>query len=242
MNNPIYIFFLTFFLTSCAIKKIATTDFSLPPKDPAELIKRVEVNNNLSDWTTLKGKANVSQKDRQIKLSINIKSKKDSIIWISARGPFGVEIIRGQITLDSICVLNRINQTYFTKPIDALRDLTKLDLSFYDVQEIITANINILKNNYTLQINEAGFYLKSKNSSYFVNTNYRVETITKKKKKERLELQFLNYQAKDRFPRRLVLKVESKENFEIAINYSQVEFRKPKKLLFEIPYSYNEEK
>ena len=46
-----------------------------------ELIKRVEANNTLSDWTILKGKANVSQKDRQIKLSINIKNKKDSIIW-----------------------------------------------------------------------------------------------------------------------------------------------------------------
>ena len=139
-------------------------------------------------------------------------------------------------------MLNRINQTYFKKPIDALRDLTKLDLSFYDIQEMITANTNILKNIYTLQKNEAGFYLKSKNISYFVNTNYRVENITKKKKKERLDLQFLNYHAKDRFPRRLVLKVESKETFEIAINYSQVEFRNPKKILFEIPYSYNEEK
>ena len=99
MNNPIYIFFLTIFLTSCGIKKIATTDFSIPPKNSTELIKRVEANNTLSDWTILKGKANVSQKDRQIKLSVNIKNKKDSIIWISARGPFGVEIIRGQIIL-----------------------------------------------------------------------------------------------------------------------------------------------
>ncbi len=240
MNKPLYFFFLTFFLSSCGIKKIATTDFSIPPKNSTELIKRVEAKKTLSDWTTLKGKANISQKDRQIKLSINI--KKDSIIWISARGPFGVEIIRGQITLDSIYVLNRINQTYFIKPIYALRDLIKLDFSFYDIQEMVTANPKILKNNYTLQVNEAGFYLKSKNTSYFVNNNYRVENIKKIKKKESLEFQFLNYQTKDRFPRRLVLKVEAKENFEISINYSQVEFRKPKKILFEIPYSYNEEK
>ena len=52
----------------------------------------------------------------------------------------------------------------------------------------------------------------------------------------------MNYQSKDRFPRQLVLKVKSIENFEITINYSQVEFRKPKKILFEIPYSYNEKK
>ena len=67
-------------------------------------------------------------------LSINIKNRKDSIIWLSASGPFGIEIIRAQLTPDSIYFVNRINKTYLIKPASHVKGFIKSELSFYDLQ------------------------------------------------------------------------------------------------------------
>ena len=127
MNKLLYLFVVAVFLGSCAIKKIATTDFSIPPKNTGELIKRVNSKNNYPQWLSLKGKAKITQKGQDVTVRLNIKNRKDSIIWISASGPFGIEIIRAQLTVDSIYVINRIKKTYLIKPAGEIRSFIKSD-------------------------------------------------------------------------------------------------------------------
>ena len=240
MNKPLYLVVLVAFLSSCGIKKITTTNFSVPPKNAAELITRVNSKNSYPQWLSLKGKANIAQKDQEITVSINIKNRKDSIIWISASGPFGIEIIRAQLTPDSIYFVNRINKTYLIKPASRVKDFIKLDLSFYDVQEIIVANPKILKKNYKLEVNEIGFYLVADNFSYSITNNYRIQNVKRSENTNSLEFILEDYQEVDNFPRKLTLKVEAEKTFETTINYLKVEVNKSQKILFEIPDSYDE--
>jgi hypothetical protein len=247
MNKLFYLVVLVIFLSSCGIKKITTTDFSVPPKNTTELITRVNSKNSYPQWLSLKGRANIVQKNQNISVSISIKNRKDSIIWISASGPFGIEIIRAQLTPDSIYFVNRINKTYLIKPASQVKDFIKLDLSFYDLQDMITANPKIFKKNYKLEVaeiwrrcDEAEFYLTSDNLSYSITSNYRVQNVKFFNNKSNFEFTLEDYQEADNFPRKLTLKVEAEEIFETTINYLKVEFNKLQKILFEIPDSYDE--
>ena len=80
MNKFFSLVTLTVILSSCVAKKITTTDFSVPPKNAVELIKRVNSKNSYPQWLSLTGKAQIVQKEQDITLSIHIKNRKDSII------------------------------------------------------------------------------------------------------------------------------------------------------------------
>ena len=243
MSKLIYFFLIMMFIISCGVKKTSTTYHYNSPQEIEEIIAMVEKNNNSAcDWMTINGRLDITQHDRKITVRINIKSKKDSVIWASVRGPFGVELIRGKITQDSVYFINRIKKTYFIKPIDAIFQGIKSGIKFYDIQEFLTASPKISARNFTLNVVNEGFYLNSTNSNYFVNKNYRIENIVKTRKKFSLEYKF-NYDQKIGFNRRtLVLTHEGKKYFQMILDCSKIEFTKPKKTLFEIPESYNEEK
>jgi hypothetical protein len=126
------------------------------------------------------------------------------------------------------------------KPLSQVKEFIKLDLSFYDVQGIITANPKILKKNYKLELNKTGFYLTSENFSYFITNNYKIQNVKGSDNTNTLEFSLDDYQEIDNFPRKLTLKSEGEEAFEITINYSKVEFNKLQNIIFQIPDSYDE--
>ena len=239
MNNQLYLFCAALFLSFCGIKN-TSTDFSASPKNATELIEKVKSKNNHPQWLNLKGSANILQKNQNLTVKINIENRKDSIIWISASGPFGIEIIRAQLTPDSIYFLNRINKTFLKKPVVQLKTFLKSDFSFYDIQDLITANPKISKKEYDFELNKTGFHLGSDNFNYTITNNYRIQNTKINNNTNNLEFALEGYEMEDNFPRKLTLKVETEETFEATINYSKVEINTPQKILFEIPASYEE--
>ena len=127
MSKLICFFLIMMFIISCGVKKTSTTYHYNSPQEIEEIIAMVEKNNNSTcDWMIINGQLDITQQDRKINVRINIKSNKDSVIWASVRGPFGVELIRGKITQDSVYFINRIKKTYF---IDETNDNLKLLLN-----------------------------------------------------------------------------------------------------------------
>ena len=226
---------LLVFFSACELKK-SVVDFTFAVKNAKEIIDRVNSKNNYPEWLFLKGKAHISERKNDITVSINIKNRRDSLIWISAAGPLGIEIIRAQMTKDSIYFINRINKTYFIKSISNIKHFAKSDFSFYDLQNIITANPDFFNSRYRLKINQTGFQLLSDSSSYFVGNNYRVQNAKFFKNKSSIEFALEDYQNTNNFPRKLTLKIGG--SFAFTINYSKVEFNKPQKISFKIAALY----
>ena len=123
MNKFLFLFLLIF-LNSCGVKRIVT-ETSIPPKSAIELIKRVNDKKKTPEYLNLKGKAELITKHHRTSLNISIKNRRDSVIWISGNGFFGIEMFRAIITPDSVCFLNRINRTYFKKTIQQLNKIIK---------------------------------------------------------------------------------------------------------------------
>tara|TARA_B100001250_G_scaffold381567_1_gene374005 strand:- start:796 stop:1524 length:729 start_codon:yes stop_codon:yes gene_type:complete len=238
MNKGIYLFILSISLISCGIKKTVKKDFLKLPKNPTEIIERVKSTNKYPDFLSLKGKLLLVNKDQEIALNINIKNRKDSVIWVSLSVSLGIEIIRAQITPDSIYFINRSNKTYLVKTSSYIKELINLDLSFYDLQDIITANPKILNEKYKIKSNSIDFSLYTDDYNYVISNKYRVQKINIKDEKHRMEFRFSDFKEDISFPAQVFLKKTNQETIEITINYSKIEFNNPKKIIFQIPNSY----
>ena len=129
MNKIVSYLLILLFASSCATKKVAELDFSVPPKNSKEVISRVNSKNNTPEWLFLKGKINIKKGGQNISLGISIKHRKDSLIWASVSAPFGIELLRTVLTKDSVFYVNRTNKTYFKKPISHILNVVKTKIS-----------------------------------------------------------------------------------------------------------------
>lgn len=238
MNKLVYLLAFIAFLSSCGVKK----ELSFAPKNSKEIIQEVNSRNVYYQWSALQARAHVITSNQNIKINISIKNKRDSILWISARAPFGIEMFRAQLTPDSIYFLNRINKTYFIKPISNVQDFISTNFSFYDIQALISNNLNIARDDYKFIVDENGFHLSNKDFSYSVNDKYRIYNYKFFDTNEAFELLVNDYKEEYNFPKNLTFKFNSKEKLTININYLNFEFENQQKIIFDIPNGYDESK
>lgn len=238
MNKFLSIIFLLIAFSSCNIKQVAKIDFLEKPKNKKELIERVNAKKNFPEWVNLKGKLNTVKADKETTLNINIKIRKDSLIWASVSAPFGIEIARIKITQESIYFLNRVNKTWLIKPINKIDELLSVNFSFSQIQNILTSNSSIKKLKYKFYADE-NFVLKTPNISYVISDTYRVFKTTLFNKSNMLYYEFLNFNEQG-FAREVYLKIKGKETFEATLNYSKITGGQKLKFPFTIPNFYEE--
>jgi len=244
MNKLLSYFFLILILSSCSTK-LREIDYAKAPKNAKELIARVNSKNKTPEWLSLKGKVNLIKDERDVTLNINIKFRKDSVVWASISATFGIELFRTMLTPDSVYYINRTNKTYFKKPISHISTFLKADISFQQVQEMITANPGVLKKLHKFNLVENTFELMAKQTTYKVSSDlYRIVYASILDGDNELIYEFSDFTDESEFifPKEFKLKVKSVENFEATLNYSKIVFNEKQKLHFKIPSSYVEAK
>ncbi|MDB0027220.1 DUF4292 domain-containing protein [Flavobacteriales bacterium] len=242
MNKFIYILIFALTLSSCSTKQPSNNDYSKTPKNSKELISMVNSKNKNIEWLSLRGKINVVKENQDITLSVNIKHRKDSVIWLSISAPFGIEIIRAQATPDSIYFLNRTKKTWFVEPSNQMKEILKYEIGFENLQDMITANPIILKNKYKIKIQDEGFALTSEFCDYLVSKDFRIKNANFIDGENRVNFSYASADNTESFPTQFSLKVNSQKQFEANLNYSKVVINTPLKISFKIPKSYVEQK
>ena len=173
-----------------------------------------------------KGKIKINIRDRQQSLNINIKTSKDSIIVFSALLPIGIEVFRGQITNDSIYLVDRVNKKY---QIVSLNSPNIIGISKFNIKDLIKT---------LFAEDEITSRKKEKIKEYQANTGK--ENIVYKKifGQQLAKIIYSNYKyvEKINIPFSLII---STENNEINLNYTQVVFLDKLKInKFKIPEGY----
>ena len=111
--------------TSCASRKKAVT----PPQPQA------------FEWMTanldIQAEGNGQSFDD---LSGQIRMRKDSLVWLSMTGPLGVEVLRAKVSNDSVWVVNRMEKTYLTEPMDTISALLSMPLGLPLIQTLLLDN------------------------------------------------------------------------------------------------------
>ncbi len=73
-------------------------------------------------------------------LSGQLRIRKDSLVWLSVTATMGVEVMRAKFSNDSVWIVNRLEKTYLTEPLDTVSAQLGMPLSLPLVQTLLLDN------------------------------------------------------------------------------------------------------
>ncbi len=126
-----------FSLAGCKSKR----NMALSGKTETETRHKVAVEEIDFHYFNSKAKVDYSDGSSSLSFNVNIRMKKDSVVWMSVLAPLGIEAARALITPDSVHVLDRLNSRYEAYSIDWLRQNLSADLSFSNIQNMLLGNL-----------------------------------------------------------------------------------------------------
>jgi hypothetical protein len=138
---------------SAAIEKKDTLSLPGPGKEDSITFIRTTyrtLQSNVIPYTTFSAKVDVDYvggDGKKESVNANLRMYKDSLIWISVTGLFGIEGLRAFITEDSIKVINKLDKEYTARSVFYLQDLTGLPLDLQTVQDLLIGNPVFLDSN-----------------------------------------------------------------------------------------------
>jgi uncharacterized protein YcfL len=142
--NKVFLVVLVLTFGCKAKKEVATVTPARSDKKSAlsksALLKNIS--NKQLDFATLQVKANASLliNNRGNDAAMNIRIKKDKVIWVRVTAIAGIEIARALITPDSIKVLNRMESVYLVKPFNYITQYANEQINFNTLQALLIGN------------------------------------------------------------------------------------------------------
>ena len=250
MNKAVYFFILFGLLASCGIKKKNIKNPKAKLKSAEELIHKVELGDKMPEWLLIKGKINIEKEEQSIKLSGNIRIRKDSAIWMSVTAPFGIELFRAMIRPDSVFFINITKANYTKKPISYLHKQLKKEIDFFQIQDMFFGTPSVPKANYNFTENENSYTIsaKEKNKKAIIFTvekeNFRIiqgnyKTLENEYFKFNLS-QYSKTEEKFLLPNNIILSIKATNDFNAELNCSKITVNKAQKMTFLIPKNYVE--
>ncbi len=143
---PFILLMLSFFLSHCSLFRSTPQKTVNTSPSYSDTLSANEVGNKLIenqfhfDWMKSKVKAHVSSRGKDKSINMNIRMRRDSIIWISVQGPLGMEMARALITSDSVKMIDRSKKKVFIKDIDFLQEKLSMPLQFSQLQALLSGN------------------------------------------------------------------------------------------------------
>lgn len=124
------------------------------------------------DYLTAKSKFSFRSSSQDFdNTNVNIRMKKDSLIWISVTG-VGFEVARGLISPDSIVFVDKFHKEYFVFSYAELSKRYNFELNFKLLQSIIVGNLPIPQDQSGKFYKENDFVLLRQNNGRILVDNY----------------------------------------------------------------------
>jgi hypothetical protein len=188
MNNKFFasLFFLIVCLTlSCHRPKIK----SPAPDARREEIEKFIVKEISFKYLSSKAKINFKDDKQDVNATVNIRMRKDSVIWMSITPGLGIEALRILIRPDSIFFLDKIKNpnVYSAYGFDYLNKQFNIDLNFQNLQAMIVGNLPFPKSyeDMLAKNEETGEYvLEQKTPTLSVKNHVKMATM----KQEKMEM------------------------------------------------------
>lgn len=142
-RNASLVFCLTcLFLISigCRTQEKAEKKNPLRKKNASYLLEKLKENELHYNWLSVRAATDAEIGDKNYDITMKIRIRKDSVIWISISPALGIEIARIVITQDSLKFLNRLERNYFSGSINYLDQLAPVSINYTMLQALITGN------------------------------------------------------------------------------------------------------
>jgi hypothetical protein len=242
-----------------AISKVDTSVATVVKKtDTSDSLKVArsiynKVLQNRIDFKTFSAKVRVqySGKEEQDEATAFIRMEKDNMIWLSLRGPLGIEGFRVLITKDSVKVMNLLKKQVQYRTTAYLQDVTQLPFDFATLQDLIVGNPVFIDSNIvsykTNPNNELLVLMVGKLFKHLVtfdNNNFRIlhsklDDIDVDRNRT-CDISFDNYESNGGilFSKERRISVAEKSKLDINLDFKQYSFNQPQTFPFSIPKNY----
>ncbi|MFN5371653.1 MAG: DUF4292 domain-containing protein, partial [Bacteroidia bacterium] len=194
--------------------------------------------------------------------NVNLRIRRDSLIWMSISPAMGIEVARVLISPDSVKFINRINGTYFKGGFDYISDMLQADLNFNMVQSILLGNAYL---HYSVDK-----YIQDRENGELVLSTFKKRKIKRenemeipeiltqeiwyspeKRKVSRMEMKdyrpvrnfsvrYLAYEMLDStlVPSNMQIDAQANKSLVVQLSYSRIVLNKEQNVSFSIPDDY----
>ena len=241
-----------FFLFSCGVNKVQT-DKNLKTSNK-QILGKFKNETKIPKHTWLKGAASIYQNEKNIKLSLNIKTTRDSVIWCSVSGPLNIEFFRILLTNDSLFLIDRLNKNFYKKSIQDLKNYLNSSISISDIQSLLFAKPDLTKKNSLITNTDTSIIItnkqKEKSSSYIIDRkNHKLISVIfldeNLEKNNTFRLDYIEYKSVEEYviPKQYKLLLDAiirsrKEQVLCKIHFSKISILEQQEFIFNIPDSY----
>jgi hypothetical protein len=252
-------------LLACNTAKQTTTTTSTPKSVPPAtltantVLSRWAENEIKLDWLSNDASADYAGKPMNVSGTMNVRFKRDSIIWINVKKAF-FNVARIKMTPDSVFIVNYIQSNYVAKDVKYIEKRFNIPADFKLIQNFLLGNPIFLTDakKLTLEHNSTGEILLRGKDEHWQAT-YRVDEKTSQLKEmlfeqpsasRTMKILYQNYdilkgyaKGDTKFSYLRTIQVESpqtgKVSVTIEVDTDGLEVNVPKNIKFEIPSHYS---
>ena len=244
MNKSLFGILIICSLSACLGPKSLINSSS---KSVSHILKNTQEKGAEVNWFTAQLKGQAQLNDKTYPITAQLRMRQDSVIWISVSTILGFEAARIHLTPDSVKLINRLNSTYFIGDVKGLTKLYNLNLSFYEIQNILLGR-QTFSNSYAFQLlpSEQDYLLfaDSDTANYTLRLNSEflpLEINSVHHDSISFKLSYSSFVAvqEEWLPQNTDLQVLTPNNdLNFTYSYSKMLVNRPKKIKLSIPSSY----
>ena len=134
-----FLFLVVLMMAIQSCKTTAITTATVPPAGSAAhaLLDSMHRHAFYFEWLTGKVRVEITDGANKTSFTASLRMRRDSAIWLSISPVAGIEAARALLTKDSIRVIDRINNDYYSKGYDFFSSFTALPVTFDVLQDFI---------------------------------------------------------------------------------------------------------
>ncbi len=210
--------------------------------------------NRIANFNTFSAKVKVNYRDKegeQPELTVFIRMKKDSVIWISVNATiFSYEALRVLITPDSVIVLNKKDKIVQYRSVNYLKDLVDLPFDFYTLQDLLLGNpvyldsnvVSYKKNDQSITLMSAGplfKHLLSITNNDFLLQHSKLDDADPLRNRT-ADLTYTGYENANgvKFATERRVSVSEKGKLDVDMNFKQYSFNETLSYPFSVPKNF----
>ena len=179
-----------------------------------------------------------------------VRIKKDSLLWVSINAALGIEAFRVLITPDSVKVLNKLDKVIQLRSVSYLREVTRIPLTFKDLQKLIIGNPLYLDSNIIsykqegqsvtlISVGELFKHLLTVSSADYKPEHSKLDDVDNIRART-ADIRYSKYENKNgiNFSTLRKVTVSEKTKLDLELDFKQFDFNEELNFPFNIPRNY----
>ena len=240
-----------FILFGCKSTKLVSSGGKLSNSITSQQLIKKHQNKEVR-FKTLQSKVKIEyiQGDRSQSHTINLRIKKDNVIWMSST----LSVVRVKITPDKVRYYNKLDNTYFDGDFALISDFLGTELNFENVQNLLfgEALFDLNDQFYDNDVHEKSYVLfpKDQNTLYEIffllnPSHYKMDSqqLSQPLEHRMLQIDYQNYQEVEKqiLPGNIkVIALEANEETIVNLEFKSVSLNNELRFPFRIPSGFDE--